>query len=193
MKYGCRDVMNENQGFNNSTDTSFISLFSVNTSQNNCISNMTSDTLDTMNSSTSDDLSYVDNMVQDIMNRDTMADDNIQNAKVDVLKILINSLYEQIAFLKNEIYYLKTESCCKNSTIGQLLTEISEMRRTNPSQNPFLDDTNSSQRATQLDDPAMNSTPISKGLVDDIASTLNTPSNGDQATETLNTTEGMPV
>ena len=46
-----------------------------------------------------------------------------------LMRFFINRLYEQIASLNDQIVYLKAESLSKNSTIGNLFSEIADLQR----------------------------------------------------------------
>ena len=106
------------------TDSSYCSYDNVSESRN--VFNLTS-LFD--NDNTSDDLSFVDLAVINIMNRNSSFVDD--NAKVDLMKSGVNGLYEQLSILKDQIVFLKADSNAKQSTISCLLNELSESRKRN--------------------------------------------------------------
>ena len=106
------------------TDSSYCSYDNVSESRNN-VFNLTS-SFD--NDNTSDDLSFVDLAVINIMNRNSSFVDD--SAKVDLMKSVVNGLYEQLSILKHQIVFLKADSNAKQSTII-LLNGLSESRKRN--------------------------------------------------------------
>ena len=86
-----------------------------------------STSFDANDSGTNSDLSYVDRAVQDIMDNDSNM--NITDCSKNIMKIMIDSLHDQVISLKEEIVYLRTESNVKNSTIGRLFHELDILRK----------------------------------------------------------------
>ena len=77
------------------------------------------------NTSTSDELSFVDVAVRNIMNEISTYEDD--TARVDLMRFVVKSLYKQLSILKDQIAFLRADSNSKTSTIGCLLNELSEL------------------------------------------------------------------
>ena len=143
MKYGCRGdpslmlfIGNNNSSLNSTERYSFALtsyMSSVSSSEN-----------------TADNLAYGEEAVQNIMeNNNIEGNTNIRN---ELMMFVVNTLYEQIASLKDQITFLKAESLTKNSTIGQLFNQLSTLRSRNQ-----LPHSNSSMLLDEIIAPLKNS------------------------------------
>ena len=72
-------------------------------------------------------MSYVDRAVLDIMGSENPYNPEYSR---NIMKFLMSSLHDQISALKSENAFLRVESNVKNSTIGQLFNELSNLRGT---------------------------------------------------------------
>ena len=74
----------------------------------------------------SSNLDYVDKAVREIMGNEN--NDGSIDTRKDLMNFVMNTLYEQIDYLKDHITFLKAESMSKSSTIGHLFDELTKCR-----------------------------------------------------------------
>ena len=60
--------------------------------------------------------------------------------RINLMSYVVNSLYDQISILKDDIVFLRAESKSKSSTIGQLFSELAELRKNNDFHRSALSD-----------------------------------------------------
>ena len=116
MKYGCF----------NDPEFTFINGTDLNMSINSSDINISSiSSIHPSFSTGSDGLSFVDALVRDIINNNSS--DEIP-VPTNVMNLVVSLLYDQINMLKDDVIFLRAESKCKSSTIGNLFNELAELR-----------------------------------------------------------------
>ena len=113
MKYGCRndpDFMPAYEMMDTFDEMNLFSSFSSDSSNANCSYPLTTD-MPSVSSSSSNNLSMVDEAVRNIMMNENV--DYSTSIKNEMMMFVVNSLYEQISLLKDQITFLWTESLTK--------------------------------------------------------------------------------
>ena len=105
---------NTSDNDNNNTDNNILMLSSneMNSNRTNC--------------SSAHELSHVDEEVRNIMANNELRGGDIKH---DITRFVVDSLHEQLSYLKDEITFLRAESESKNNTIKRLLEELSDSRK----------------------------------------------------------------
>ena len=106
----------------------------------------------TSSDTSSDNFSNLDEAVRNIMAGNSIHTDigAKSNPQSDVIMYVVNSLYDQIAFLKDQITFLRAESLSKNSMIGRLFSDISDLQTRINYHDRFNLDSNSSSMLNNL-------------------------------------------
>ena len=98
------------------------------TRSNSTLHSSTKISTNSINSSILSDLSYVDREVEQLMLSSETNDENI-STNYNTMKLLLDTLRVQVAEMKEDIKFLRTECRAKSGTIDSLVGELTDIRK----------------------------------------------------------------